>query len=137
LRPLGIIMIDIDHFKRFNDTHGHTAGDRLLQSLGQLLQSQIRGEDVACRYGGEEFILILPNTTLEVAGQRAEQLRQAAKLLQISALAENHHGITLSIGVAIYPEHGSSVEAVLHVADTALYRAKQAGRDCVVTAQKE
>ena len=137
LRPLGILMIDIDHFKRFNDTYGHTAGDRLLQRLGQLLQSQIRGEDVACRYGGEEFILILPNTSLEVAGQRAEHLRQAARLLQISAPAETHHGITLSIGIAIYPEHGSSVEAVLHVADTALYRAKQAGRDCVVTAQKE
>jgi diguanylate cyclase (GGDEF)-like protein/PAS domain S-box-containing protein len=137
LNPLGIIMIDIDYFKHFNDTHGHTAGDTLLQGLGQFLQSHIRGEDVACRYGGEEFILILPNASVEIAQQRAEDLRKKVKLLQMPGADQSQDGITLSIGIAIYPEHGRTMEAVLHAADAALYRAKQEGRDRVVIAEKE
>jgi diguanylate cyclase (GGDEF)-like protein len=137
LHPLGMIMIDIDYFKQFNDTHGHTVGDKLLQSLGQFLQTHIRSEDIACRYGGEEFILILPNTSLETSQQRAEYLRQAVKKLQIWDGNSFHEGITISLGIAIYPEHGRTMENVLRAADLALYRAKQAGRDRAVVAEKE
>jgi diguanylate cyclase (GGDEF)-like protein/PAS domain S-box-containing protein len=137
LQPLGIVMIDIDRFKRFNDTHGHAAGDALLQGISQFLQSHIRGEDIACRYGGEEFILIMPNASLEAAQQRAEDLRQEAKHLKVPIAGQSDHSVTLSIGMAIYPEHGHTMEAVLHAADAALYRAKQEGRDRVVIAEKE
>jgi diguanylate cyclase (GGDEF)-like protein len=136
LHPLGIIMIDIDHFKLFNDTYGHAAGDALLRELCKLLQSQIRGEDIACRYGGEEFTLIMPDASLEVAQQRAEHLRQQAKQLKWQDASQFHEGITLSAGVAIYPEHGRTIENVLRAADAALYRAKQEGRDRVVVAGK-
>ena len=136
LHPLGIIMIDIDHFKHFNDTNGHVAGDALLRILGGFLQRRIRGEDVACRYGGEEFILIMPEASLEAASQRAELLQQGAKGLRVSAGGISLGGITLSLGVAIYPQHGNTMDTILRAADTALYRAKQEGRDRVVVAEK-
>ena len=136
LHPLGIIMIDIDHFKRFNDTYGHAAGDALLRELGQLLQSNIRGEDIACRYGGEEFTLIMPDASLEIAQRRAEHLRQEAEQLRLQEAGRSHEGITLSMGVAIYPQHGRTIETVLRAADAALYRAKQEGRDRVVVAER-
>ena len=135
LHPLGIIMIDIDHFKHFNDTNGHAAGDALLRELGEFLQRRIRGEDVACRYGGEEFILIMPEAFLEAAHQRAELLRQGAKGLRIRDAGQSLGGITLSLGVAIYPQHGRTIENILRAADSALYRAKQDGRDRVVVAE--
>ena len=136
LHPLGIIMIDIDHFKLFNDTYGHAPGDALLRKLGLLLQSRIRGEDIACRYGGEEFVLIMPDASLETAQQRAEDLLQEARLLQVQDGGPSAEVITLSIGVAIYPQHGRTIENVLRAADSALYRAKQEGRDRVVIAAK-
>jgi diguanylate cyclase (GGDEF)-like protein len=136
LHPLGIIMIDIDHFKHFNDTNGHAAGDALLRELGEFLQRRIRGEDVACRYGGEEFILIMPEAFLEAAHQRAELLRQGAKGLRVRDAGQSLGGITLSLGVAIYPQHGRTIENILRAADSALYRAKQDGRDRVVVAEK-
>ncbi|MEO5886190.1 MAG: diguanylate cyclase [Anaerolineales bacterium] len=136
LHPLGLIMIDIDHFKNFNDTHGHAAGDALLRELGKLLQSHIRGGDVACRYGGEEFLLIMPDASLEAAHQRAKQLQQEAKGLRVQDAGQSLHGITLSLGVAIYPEHGRSIDSVLRAADAALYRAKQEGRDRVAVAER-
>jgi diguanylate cyclase (GGDEF)-like protein len=135
LHPLGIIMIDIDHFKNFNDLYGHAAGDRLLRELGQLLQKYIRGEDIACRYGGEEFILILPGISLEVAQQRAEHLQREAKRLQLHNPDQSYERITLSLGVAIYPQHGGNIETVLHAVDDALYRAKREGRDRVAVAE--
>jgi diguanylate cyclase (GGDEF)-like protein/PAS domain S-box-containing protein len=135
LHPLGIIMIDIDHFKNFNDTHGHAAGDMLLRELSQLLQGHIRGEDIACRYGGEEFILILPDISLEVAEKRAEHLRQKARRLQVEGANHSSEGIGLSMGVAMYPQHGRTIELVLRAADAALYRAKQQGRDRVVISE--
>jgi diguanylate cyclase (GGDEF)-like protein/PAS domain S-box-containing protein len=134
LHPLGIIMIDIDHFKLFNDTCGHAAGDQLLRELGQFLQSHIRGEDIACRYGGEEFILIMPDASLEAAQQRAEHLRWQVSQLRVQDAGQLSETITLSLGVAIYPQHGQTIETVLHAADAALYRAKQEGRDHVVVA---
>jgi diguanylate cyclase (GGDEF)-like protein/PAS domain S-box-containing protein len=135
LHPLGIIMIDIDHFKSFNDTYGHAAGDALLRELGRFLQSHIRAEDVACRYGGEEFILIMPDAFLETARQRAEYLREQAKEVHIHDIGRSLTGITLSLGVAIYPQHGRTMETVMRAADAALYRAKQEGRDRVVMAE--
>jgi diguanylate cyclase (GGDEF)-like protein/PAS domain S-box-containing protein len=136
LHPMGIIMIDIDHFKRFNDTYGHAAGDALLRELGRFLQSYIRGEDIACRYGGEEFTLIMPDASLETVQQRAEELRKATSQLRLQGVTQFLEVITLSIGVAIYPEHGRTIEIVLRAADDALYRAKQEGRDRVITAEK-
>lgn len=137
LHPLGIIMIDIDFFKRFNDNHGHAVGDALLRELGRFLQSHIRVEDIACRYGGEEFLLIMPDAALEVVQVRAEYLRQAVRRLRVRAADQSQQGITLSLGVAIYPQHGRNIEAVLRAADSALYRAKQEGRDRVVVAEYE
>ena len=134
LHPLGIVMIDIDHFKSFNDVYGHAAGDGLLSELGKFLQSHIRAEDVACRYGGEEFTLILPDASLETALQRAEELRQQVRQLQ-AAGGQAHKPITLSMGIAIYPQHGRTIENVLRAADSALYSAKQHGRDRVVIAE--
>lgn len=130
MHPLGIIMLDIDHFKRFNDTFGHVAGDNLLSHFGKQLQSQVRSEDIACRYGGEEFILIMPNTKLEIVKERAEQICSAVKNLVL----ENTHDITLSLGVAMYPQHGKTIEEVIQAADAALYQAKQNGRNQVVIA---
>jgi diguanylate cyclase (GGDEF)-like protein/PAS domain S-box-containing protein len=137
MHMLGIIMIDIDHFKRFNDTHGHAAGDALLHELGQFLQNNIRGEDIACRYGGEEFILIMPDISLEVAQKRAEHLVQNARQLKIQDTSRSLGGITLSVGIAVYPIHGPTIDIVLRAADAALYRAKEEGRDRVVIAENQ
>jgi diguanylate cyclase (GGDEF)-like protein len=134
---LGIIMIDLDHFKRFNDSYGHVAGDVLLRELGFLLRKHIRGSDIACRYGGEEFTLILPETSLEVVRKRAEELRLAAKRLKVWHVYRWLGSVTLSLGVAVFPDHGPSAKAVLQAADEALYRAKQAGRDRVWVAGEE
>lgn len=128
---VGVIMIDIDHFKKLNDTFGHEAGDIVLQELAVFLQGSIRGSDIACRYGGEEFTLILPEATLEVTKQRAEQLREGAKHLHVHYRRQPIGRITLSLGVASFPGQASSASAVLRAADEALYKAKSTGRDCV------
>lgn len=131
--PVSLIMLDMDHFKRLNDTFGHPAGDQVLRSLGELLLSQVRGEDVACRYGGEEFLLILPGTSLETASRRAEELRLAFEAIRVyygSQILE----CTLSLGVATFPDHGLTPEQILQATDVALYAAKIAGRNRVMTA---
>jgi len=133
-RPLGIVMLDLDNFKPFNDTLGHEAGDNVLREVGHFLQRHVRGDDIACRYGGEEFTLILPETSLEVIRARAEQLRERIKQLQVGYHGQLLGPLTVSLGVAILPDHGTSGEAVLHAADAALYRAKAEGRDRVVVA---
>ena len=132
---IGLIMIDIDHFKHFNDNFGHATGDMLLRELGAFLKRCIRGGDIACRYGGEEFLLLLPDTSLETAQQRAEQVRQAVKKLHVPYEDGLLGPITLSLGVATFPQHGSTTETLLGVADNALYRAKHEGRDRVVVAE--
>ena len=131
---IGVIMLDIDHFKRFNDTFGHDAGDFVLQQVGTLLKENVRNSDIACRYGGEEMTLILREATLAETTARAEMLRAA-----LSQLCPHHHGqslgtITASFGVAAFPHHGSTVETLIKTADEALYRAKAAGRNQVFTA---
>jgi len=132
-RHLGLIMMDLDNFKQFNDTYGHRAGDLLLKELGKYLLSHKRGDDIACRYGGEEFLLILPETSLENTIERAEQLREEISRLTVD-LRGKHLGFTISVGVAAYPEHGISMETLINAADEALYQAKRQGRNCVVAA---
>lgn len=129
--PLGVIMLDIDHFKRINDTLGHAAGDRVLQEFGEFLAEQIRPSDIACRYGGDEFVLILPDTSRDVAMERAEHLRENVKQLAIKH--ENGITITISQGVAVFPQDGSTGEMILKSADAALYRVKHES-NLVVTA---
>jgi diguanylate cyclase (GGDEF)-like protein/PAS domain S-box-containing protein len=134
-RPLGVIMIDLDHFKHFNDTFGHEAGDTLLRELGALLQTNIRGEDIACRYGGEEFTLILPEGSLEVTRQRADFLREAIKHIDMQHRSQPLGRITASMGVAVFPEHGRTGKSLLESADAALYKSKNDGRDRVTTSR--
>jgi diguanylate cyclase (GGDEF)-like protein len=133
-KSLAIIMIDVDHFKRFNDTFGHEAGDTVLRELGTFLQKYIRGSDIACRYGGEELTLILPEAPLEVANARAEAIRKGVSHLSVEYRRQPLGAITVSLGVACFPEHGMTGEAVMNAADAALYHAKKEGRDRVVTA---
>ena len=133
-KPVGIVMLDIDHFKRVNDTYGHDAGDAVLRQLGHFLKEHTRGGDIACRYGGEEFILILPEASLEQTHACAEKYRQDFKVLPLLHNGRLIDPITLSFGVAAYPEHGATREAVLRAADAALYSAKHEGRDRVVVA---
>jgi diguanylate cyclase (GGDEF)-like protein/PAS domain S-box-containing protein len=129
----GIIIIDVDRFKSFNDRYGHEAGDMVLREFSLFLRKNIREEDFACRYGGDEFVIILPETSLENARQRAEQLRQGVKKLDIQFRGDVLDRVTLSLGVAVYPHHGLTAEMLLRTADAALYRAKAEGRDRVVT----
>ncbi|HEV2348660.1 MAG TPA: diguanylate cyclase [Terriglobia bacterium] len=135
-KPLGAIMLDIDHFKRYNDTFGHEAGDAVLRELGKHLRSNIRGEDIACRFGGEEFMLIMPDANLEATQKRAEKICRDAK-----AIVVVHHGqslgtITLSLGVAEFPDHGATAEMLLASVDKALYMAKEQGRNQVVVSRQ-
>jgi diguanylate cyclase (GGDEF)-like protein len=133
--PMGVIMIDIDHFKRFNDTFGHAAGDALLAAMGNLLQRQTRSEDIACRYGGEEFALILLDASAEDTEERAKLLREEAARLRVEYGREPLGRVTISVGVAVFPDHGDTAEALLKAADAALYRAKAGGRDRVMVAE--
>jgi diguanylate cyclase (GGDEF)-like protein len=128
---LAILMVDIDHFKRFNDTFGHQAGDALLRALGDLLKRYTRGQDIACRFGGEEFVLVLTDANLNGAMQRAEILRQQVKELSVEYAGQLLGAISVSIGVAVYPDHGATMIDVMRASDQALYRAKREGRDRV------
>jgi diguanylate cyclase (GGDEF)-like protein len=132
-KTLGIIMLDVDHFKAFNDTYGHEAGDTVLKELGNLLRKRTRGEDIACRYGGEEFILILSDADIDSTKQKAEEIREDIKRLKIKHRTQILN-ITASLGIAIYPVHGITTEETLKSADVALYKAKANGRDQVAYA---
>ncbi|NMF86364.1 diguanylate cyclase [Nodosilinea sp. P-1105] len=131
---MGVIMLDIDHFKRFNDTYGHEAGDRVLQAVGQLLRDSVRGSDLACRYGGEEMTLVLPESPPEITLERAETIRQAIGHLQVNVDGQVLEAISASFGVASFPSHGTTGADLLKVADAALYQAKAQGRNRVVVA---
>ncbi|MDD4172190.1 MAG: histidine kinase N-terminal 7TM domain-containing protein [Syntrophomonas sp.] len=132
--PLSIIMVDVDNYKGINDLYGHTRGDQVLFQVSQLFQENIRNGDIACRYGGDEFILVLPGAPLEIAFARAELIRQAAKNMVVKLDESGEQLMTLSMGVATYPDHASTVESLVQAADSALYAAKQAGRDQTKTA---
>lgn len=131
---VGVIMIDLDHFKLFNDTFGHDAGDTVLQTISRFLRTHIRKEDIACRYGGEEFTLVLPGVSAEEAQKRAVLLKDGVKHLLVKYRGQTLGPVTLSMGIGIFPQHGKNGEEVLYAADTALYRAKTQGRDCVILA---
>lgn len=134
-QPLGIILLDIDRFKHFNDTFGHEAGDVVLQAVAQVLQERVRGSDIACRYGGEELLAMLPKAGVLETRQRAEEIREAIAQLRLSCRGTPLDSVTASFGVAAYPECGLSGGALLQVADAALYRAKATGRNCVVVGE--
>ncbi len=134
---VGVIMFDVDHFKEVNDGFGHEAGDTVLREIGRLALSSIRKGDVACRYGGDEFLLVLPESSLTMGLQRAEELRERVRHLQWEFQGERLAGITLSLGVAESPSQGDTRVELLQSVDWALYRAKQAGRDRAVSAGYE
>ncbi|MCW6038068.1 PAS domain S-box protein [Spirulina subsalsa FACHB-351] len=132
--PIGVIMLDIDHFKRFNDTYGHEAGDFVLKTVGEVLKHHVRGSDIACRYGGEEMTLVLPESSLENTKTRADTIRLAIEQLNLSHKGQHFENLSASLGVAAFPQHGTTAIAVIQAADAALYRAKAAGRNCVIVA---
>jgi diguanylate cyclase (GGDEF)-like protein len=132
---IGVMMIDLDHFKAFNDRYGHEAGDGALRALGELLRQSARGEDIACRLGGEEFVLVLPGISAEHAGRRADQLREKINLERFSDEQGRALRLSASFGVAVFPEHGPTIDKTLRAADVALYQAKAQGRNRVVLAR--
>ena len=133
--PLSIVMLDLDHFKPFNDTFGHDAGDALLRELAQVIQNKLRKSDICCRYGGDEFVLVLPDSSLADTQQRVEQICVAVKEKQIRNGGPPLDAITISAGVVGLPEHGSTAAELLQAADNAMYAAKQAGRNRIVVYQ--
>lgn len=132
---VGVIMLDVDHFKRVNDTFGHSAGDTLLREVAKLLEGICRKGDLVSRFGGEEFILVLPAASLPDTKRRADTLRKAMRGLQVSCEGHPIGPITISLGVAVFPMHGQTSETLIQVTDAALYQAKQAGRDRIVIAE--
>ena len=133
--PVAAILADIDHFKRFNDTWGHEAGDLVLKRVADVIREHVRGSDIGCRYGGEELAVILPETALEVAVERAERIRRGIAGLRLEHGGHRLDAVTSSFGVAMFPQHADNAEALLRAADEALYEAKKAGRDRVVVSQ--
>jgi diguanylate cyclase (GGDEF)-like protein len=135
-QPFGVMMIDIDNFKRFNDTLGHAAGDAVLRAIGKHMLSAARGEDIVSRYGGEEFVLVMAPAAQGTVWERAEKLRRGVQDLEIEYEGRRVGPITISVGIGIFPDHGGSGQEVLRVADAALYHAKRSGRNCVVVGDK-
>jgi diguanylate cyclase (GGDEF)-like protein len=135
-QSLDVLMLDLDHFKKFNDTYGHDAGDTVLREAASFLTRCIRVEDIICRYGGEEFVVILPTADLNAAQTRAERIRSKMRELAVLHQGQSLGMITVSVGVAALPQHGTSPKALLEAADAALYRAKREGRDRVVIAER-
>jgi diguanylate cyclase (GGDEF)-like protein len=133
-QSLGLLMIDLDHFKKFNDTYGHDAGDAILRETAQSLVKGVRAEDFVCRFGGEEIVVILPTADVEASRARAERLRLRIKELNVSHQGRTLGMISISVGVATFPQHGRSPKELMAAADAALYEAKRGGRDQVVIA---
>jgi diguanylate cyclase (GGDEF)-like protein len=134
--PLALMMIDIDYFKSCNDRFGHAAGDEALRAVGRHIQALARGEDIVCRFGGEEFVLVMTHASSRALQERAEMLRAGASKLRIVHDGRDIGPLTLSVGVAILSNHAGSGQSVLEAADAALYSAKQAGRDRIVVAEE-
>ena len=129
---ISVMMFDVDHFKHFNDVHSHQAGDLVLSKIGAYLQSAIREYDIACRYGGEEIIIVMPNASIENSVVRAETIRADIKAMQLEYDGKQLESITVSIGISCFPDDGMDAEKLISAADKALYRAKEAGRDRVM-----
>jgi diguanylate cyclase (GGDEF)-like protein len=135
-RPLSVLMLDLDHFKGYNDVFGHAAGDEILRTVADTLRHLVRSCDVPCRYGGEEFVIVLPECPLSLATARAEEICRSMKQNSAPQAGQERHPVTVSIGVAAYDDQGANtVELLLKLADQALYQAKRDGRDRVVVAQ--
>jgi diguanylate cyclase (GGDEF)-like protein/PAS domain S-box-containing protein len=134
-QSVGILMLDLDHFKEFNDTHGHDAGDTVLREAAAFLMKNVRAEDLVCRFGGEEFVIILPTADIEGARTRAERLCEMVKKLSCVYLGQQLRMVTFSGGVAAFPLHGKTPQELMAAADAALYEAKAAGRDRIVAAK--
>jgi diguanylate cyclase (GGDEF)-like protein len=130
-QSLAVLMLDVDHFKRFNDTYGHAAGDEALKGVADVLKSSIRPEDIACRYGGEEFTLLLADTSTKAAFERSERILDVVSSLSVQLAGRTYRGLTISIGVAMYPNDGETLDELLRKADEALYRSKRQGRNQV------
>ncbi len=130
--PLSLVMIDIDHFKKLNDTYGHQAGDKVLRELAALLWGGIRAEDVPCRYGGEEFLVLLPRMPLEIALERAEDWRKSFEAARVS-FGDFQLEATISCGLSAYPDHARTPDDLVRCCDEALYKAKHHGRNCSET----
>ncbi|WP_347252023.1 diguanylate cyclase [Legionella sp.] len=129
---LAVLILDLDHFKKINDTYGHDAGDICLKEIGRLLEGDIRMGDIASRYGGEEFVIVLYNTDLMAAKRRAENIRCDVSMLSIKYGAQHVGPITVSIGISIYPQHGLTIAELIDAADKALYAAKNSGRNKII-----
>jgi diguanylate cyclase (GGDEF)-like protein len=128
--PVSVLVIDIDRFKALNDQHGHQAGDEVLTALASELHASVRADDLACRWGGEEFVLVLPTMSIEAAGERADMFRSDFERRAVRYRDANLRA-TVSVGVAAFPMHGVTAAELLGAADNALYRAKSEGRNCV------
>lgn len=128
---IGIIMLDVDHFKRFNDVYGHSAGDLVLKEVGAYLMSQIRQYDLACRYGGEELVVVMPDASIGDTVMRAEDIRNGISQLSLVHDGQKLEPVTVSIGVSCFPDDGINADGLISSADKALYQAKEQGRDRV------
>ena len=126
--PLSVIILDLDRFKHINDEYGHDVGDDVLAAVAKKLGQAIREEDYVYRYGGEEFVILLPTASLDAARERAQEVCRKVRALQIDT-EKGALQVTISAGVATFPEHGDTQEALIVQADKALYLAKQSGRD--------
>ncbi|MBP9691802.1 MAG: GGDEF domain-containing protein, partial [Alphaproteobacteria bacterium] len=133
---LAVFMIDIDNFKDINDEFGHSTGDSILRLMSQCLTENIRQEDIACRYGGEEFTIILLESSAETAWNRAETLRKSIENLSHRYKKPIAKKITVSIGISLFPQHGQTAKSLINAADRALYLAKNQNRNQVVMSQK-
>jgi len=136
VRPLAALVTDVDHFKKVNDTHGHAVGDEVLKAVARALMEEARDADVVGRYGGEEFVLMLPNTDTAGARELAERIRRRLETTPVETSA-GPLKVTMSLGVASYPTHGTTLEALVNAGDEALYVAKRTGRNRVVLAGAE
>lgn len=135
-KPLAVLMLDIDHFKQLNDTYGHEAGDVVLREVAGIMRQAVRSEDTVCRYGGEEFVAILPELGTDDALSRAESIRHMVSELRLYHRGEALREVTISIGVAVYPHNSDSADQLLSLADRALYEAKHLGRNRVILAEQ-
>jgi two-component system cell cycle response regulator len=134
-KPLAFLIMDIDHFKSVNDTHGHDIGDEVLREFASRISANIRGIDLACRFGGEEFVVVMPDTDMDFASTVAERLRKSVETNPfVISRAPGKLNVTISIGIAASLNNGDTAEALLHRADQALYRAKREGRNRVILA---
>lgn len=135
--PLAIIMLDVDDFKRFNDKYGHYSGDLVLTAIGEIITRTLRRVDFAFRYGGEEFVVLLPETKLQSALQVAERLRERVELETGTMLSDiTDQGVTVSVGVACYPDNGATRDQLFNKVDSLLYKAKELGKNKVYFAEE-